>query len=407
MFGDVWIRLFLCIHWLNDKMNGTMKNLLWIAAILLASCAGKKSDEGILTGQPVDLDPSARLVASALFDTIEYVPLETNDTFLVGYIERPKLAGDDICFISDKSFYMFDAETGKGRLKLSRLGMGPGEYQSLSDALVDPVSGDIELLDNNRRQILVYDSAGSYKRSLSLPFMPFGFAKSGAGDYWFYNNNLVSDISRHRLVRYDAEAGRVTGEHFPIDDHVAGYFFVVDDNNFAVSDGSLYYMASPSDTLYRLGEKVSPVYRLGLDKYRVPADFWKANYSDIMEFVTAANSHDYVYSITNFSLNPQAVMVSFMLKDRLYWSFYSVAEGKAYTASSLYDDFHFTESLALSPASMTYVMDDECLYCLMSSDQFLELAENAKSPVIENLIRQYDVTEQSNPILMKCRLKVD
>ena len=100
MFGDVWSRLFLCIHWLNDKMNGTMKNLLWIAAILLASCTGKKSDEGILTGQPVDLDPSARLVASALFDTIEYVPLETNDTFLVGYIERPKLAGDDICFIS-------------------------------------------------------------------------------------------------------------------------------------------------------------------------------------------------------------------------------------------------------------------------------------------------------------------
>ena len=269
------------------------------------------------------------------------------------------------------------------------------------------LEGDIELLDNNRRQILVYDSAGSYKRSLSLPFMPFGFAKSGAGDYWFYNNNLVSDISRHRLVRYDTEAGRVTGEHFPIDDHVAGYFFVVDDNNFAVSDGSLYYMASPSDTLYWLGEKVSPVYRLGLDKYRVPADFWKANYSDIMEFVTAANSHDYVYSITNFSLNPQAIMVSFMLKDRLYWSFYSVVEGKAYTAGSLYDDFHFTESLALSPASMTYVMDDECLYCLMSSDQFLELAENAKSPVIENLIRQYDVTEQSNPILMKCRLKVD
>lgn len=83
------------------------------------------------------------------------------------------------------------------------------------------------------------------------------------------------------------------------------------------------------------------------------------------------------------------------------------AEGKAYTASSFYDDFHFTESLALSPSSITYVMDDECLYCLMPSEQFLELAESAKSPVIENLIRQYDVTEQSNPILMKCRLKVD
>ena len=88
-------------------------------------------------------------------------------------------------------------------------------------------------------------------------------------------------------------------------------------------------------------------------------------------------------------------------------SLYSVAEGKAYTASSFYDDFHFTESLALSPSSIAYVMDDECLYCLMSSDQFLELAGSAKSPVIENLIRQYDVTEQSNPILMKCRLKVD
>lgn len=386
-----------------------MKNIAWIMFLCLVSCTMNRSEkEALLKGQSdLNLDESAQLKFSELFDTVEYVPLETNDTFLLGYIDRPKLVGKSIYFISDKSFYQFDTETGKGKLKISRLGLGPEEYQSLFDACVDSASGNVELLDNNHKQIQVYDSKGQYVRSLPLPFMPFGFAKQGENDYWFYNNNLISDVTRSKLVRYDMNSNRITEELFPIDEHIASYFFVVDANNFTSTPSGLYYMASPSDTIYRLGSGAVPVYTLGLGKYSVPQDFWNKQYADIMEFVTKANEHDYIYSLTNFSLNDQAIMVAFMLREQLYWSFYSMDNRSAYTACHIYDDFNFTTGIKLSTGNIPYAMDNNYFYCFITAEQFVGLAEKAKNPQIKRLIEEHKLDEQANPVLMKCKLKIN
>lgn len=377
--------------------------------LLLTACSSTKQKTGqtlLLGGKPISLDETSQLIASELFDTITYIPLETNDTLLLGYIEHPKLTSRGIYFISDRSLYLYDLDTGKDLLKIARQGNGPEEYRSLADAWIDAHSGHVELLDNNRKQILVYDSVGNFLHTLPLPSMPFAFAKDEKGTYWFYNNNQMTDFSRSKVVHYNVTSGKVLGEYFPIDPHLADYFYIMDANNFAATKEGIYYMASPSDTIYQLGSDVTPAYALGLDNYKVPDSFWQANYADIMDFVTKANSRDYVYSMANFSLNKDAVMAAFIWKENLYWSFSYLSEKEIHAAHYVHDDFHFTKAFELSSESIPFVMGEDYLYGFLPAEQFMEWCrEYAKAPDMQELIKQYGLDEQANPILMKCKLK--
>lgn len=97
---------------------------LTVCTIMLAcSTPSDKSVRSAASVIPVDLEHAGALQASQWFDTIMYVPLETSDSFLFSYISHLKVSRDqNIYFISDKSFFLFDGHTGKGKLKISRLG---------------------------------------------------------------------------------------------------------------------------------------------------------------------------------------------------------------------------------------------------------------------------------------------
>lgn len=133
-----------------------------------------------------------------------YVPLETSDSFLFSNISHLKVSRDqNIYFISDKSFFLFDGHTGKGKLKISRLGTGPDGYASLFDSYIDPETQEIELLDNNGKKIVVYDKEGNHLRSFAIPFMSFTLAKTDQHNYWFYNNNLPSEACNYKVTHYN------------------------------------------------------------------------------------------------------------------------------------------------------------------------------------------------------------
>ena len=60
----------------------------------------------------------------------------------------------------------------------------------------------------------------------------------------------------------------------------------------------------------------------------------------------------------------------------------------------------------LSSESIPFVMDEDYLYGFLPAEQFMEWCrEYAKAPDMQELIKQYGLDEQANPILMKCKLK--
>lgn len=115
------------------KINILLK-LTLLSAIALSCTSSKSSDdfEEILSIKAT-VNNSQTLLASDYFDEISYVPLETSDDYLLGYVGRMIVENNSIYLMSGKSIYVFDLNTGKGTLNLSKLGNASGEYKSLFD----------------------------------------------------------------------------------------------------------------------------------------------------------------------------------------------------------------------------------------------------------------------------------
>lgn len=390
------------------KINILLK-LTLLSAIALSCTSSKSSDdfEEILSIKAT-VNNSQTLLASDYFDEISYVPLETSDDYLLGYVGRMIVENNSIYLMSGKSIYVFDLNTGKGTLNLSKLGNASGEYKSLFDFIVDKKSGNLELLDNNDRKIYIYDSEGNFLSTHNLPFMPFSFYKKEQNMYSFYNSNLESKISSAKIVEYDLEHQEKGREYFPINKKMAEYFFLGDEKIFDYSSKGVYCHISPVDTIYKYEEDLGfiPVLHLDFGKNAPPPSFYKNRYADIMEFSEAAKKNDYIYALSNFALNGQDdILFSYRLGKTFFWTL-RFGKNEECTIDALHDDFNFAKAYHLTYHNSIYSLDDDYLYFLISSEQFVNLLDDGtKTPVVETLVNNTQITEESNPIVVKCKLK--
>ncbi|MCI1648970.1 MAG: 6-bladed beta-propeller [Bacteroides sp.] len=383
-----------------------MKNwftiLFIIGAMFSCSQKEKKGEGKVIT---VEVDKTSKIMLSDIFDRVDYVPLETVDSSLIGIVERFRLFNDKLCVLSNKSLMLFDKQTGRADLCISKLGNAPREYQSLYDAFVDRKTGEIEVLDMSGRKIQKYDMHGVYRKTQELPSMPFSFIKCGKNDYWFYNNNMISGTVKSELIHFDADHGQIVNEYFPIDVDLAKYFFVVEGNNFVDRGKDILFFCCPSNKIYLLKNELPPTvaYSVDFGRCKVPDEFYKRKFSDIVEFSTEANKRGYVYFINNFSGNQSYVQLSFFLDQKAFWSIYSVHDGTVHTGCILQDDLNSLNSFHLSSLNTLFAMDGGCLYFLISAEQFVEMCSG--NDKFSKMLRDNNINDQSNPLLVKCRFR--
>ena len=145
--------------------------------------------------------PEKEFVAQDLFD-VEYVPLETNDEFLVGGFVLA-VSGHYIVTVDPMhevgSIILFDRRTGKGLLKMNQLGKGPEDYSCADDVIPDDANDELFVIDSAGRKIQVYSMRdGSFRRS--LPY-------AAEADYGFVDN-----YDEQHLMVYDKSIYLKDGE---------------------------------------------------------------------------------------------------------------------------------------------------------------------------------------------------
>ena len=113
----------------------------------------------------IDLDqakyPDTFFLDSRLYKSVKIIPLETNESCLIGYINKVQVI-DNYVLIMDasiaKSLYVFDRE-GRFIRKIGSVGQGPGEYVSISDFTVDRDNKTVYIEDGRLPRIHKYDIA--------------------------------------------------------------------------------------------------------------------------------------------------------------------------------------------------------------------------------------------------------
>jgi hypothetical protein len=359
----------------------------------------------------IDIDKSEPLLLSKLFDEVAYVPL--SDSFLIGEIDGAKVYGDRLLLHTGNQIFMYDAQTGAPLLKIDQLGKGPGEYDGISDILLDETENHIEVL--SRQKVLRYDMKGNFVNNFSTPFRSFTFYKTNSGDYLFYGGNMNFGVAEHEymLMRYRPETDSITGRHFPIDEHLAGYFHIFGYQNF--SSRPLIFHYAPSDTVYGFADSGAPVprYTVNFASHHVPESFYREAYSDIADFSNKATERSYIYGF-HCAENRSALAFSFRNGGVFYWAIHDKKNGATHIANTWTDDRRFDGKITIGYENWPIMADDEHLYFFLQPTQLKELAEGSglreptsksNSNRLADLYHSPGFSEESNPILVICKFK--
>ena len=184
------------------------KNLLHSGALalLLAACS-TTPQSGKQEGQ-IDIVPAfenqTELKVSHLGKNIRYVPLETNESSLIGQSWSIRLLEDKILVSSKDGNLLFDRQTGKFLREVSSVGQGPQEYlQGNYLPFIHPKTGDI-YFNRTPEKMIGFNQEGEFLGEWSLP-IPWNDRS-----YLTFDGNqalLHTTEGGQRLYRFDINAG--------------------------------------------------------------------------------------------------------------------------------------------------------------------------------------------------------
>jgi len=141
-----------------------MKNIITLCTllcgILTSSCSQNPQGECLV----IDLVNHKQLAVeqialSDISESIQIIPLETNDSVLVGRIYGIKLASNKLYVNASNGILVFDSN-GKFLNTVGSKGRGPKEYVGLYD--IFPENDIVWLLDDSGKKALKYTSSGRF-----------------------------------------------------------------------------------------------------------------------------------------------------------------------------------------------------------------------------------------------------
>jgi hypothetical protein len=202
-----------------------MKNLIYLSALLAVtalSCDPKEAGPVPMFDVTQTSLPTKELILQDIA-TVEYIPLETKDAFLLGQYPNIHYIDDEIIVANDwignsGPIMFFDRKSGKAIDSFSRKGRGPGEYGSVGDIAVDRDAGEIFLTEGSytlgrKSPLHVYDLHGKHLRSLEI-------RRGGLKDYlhvyddqhlFLYDMDVDSPMPYKLISRTDT-----TSTHLPL-----------------------------------------------------------------------------------------------------------------------------------------------------------------------------------------------
>ena len=142
-------------------------HVIWAFFCVFFSCSTRNSETEFV----VDLDNiTIDTIHYSLFvDSITYIPLETNDSCLIGSVTDMIVSDNEILILDNQqqTVWIFD-KLGKFKNSIQRRGNGPGEYMRLTQFEYDKSNERLLLLDMWSKTILHYSTEGTYLRTDTL-----------------------------------------------------------------------------------------------------------------------------------------------------------------------------------------------------------------------------------------------
>lgn len=208
-----------------------MKNVYVFICFLFVCFSCKKEVEirSIITNDslfqtivvdPDDISLKEPTNISVIADNIEYVPLQTADSILIGSLKK-MIVWNNQYYIWDQlteSIFCFDSK-GKFIFKLCNRGEGPEEYPRISNFTMDMENGNICIYSDMTRAIYIYTKDGEFLRRDTTPLILTSFAVRKNYSYFYLGrlpNNTFFNQTYPEQCRYVVtKNGELTHQQLP------------------------------------------------------------------------------------------------------------------------------------------------------------------------------------------------
>ena len=351
--------------------------LIGLFILMLIGCVSRNNDERMIKVDTSKIQD--RIQVSAIFDSIKYIPLETNDSSLFKDIDELFIDSHGNIFVLDiegtNAVYMFGKE-GQFKRRIGQWGRGPGEYNEISDLNLyqDTV---IEIYDSGQDKIIHYDTAGKVINEIYNITIGNAHLFHIEDTLGFYRSNGKNTYSLKIWVG-DKEYSYLKQD----------YLEMRDKRNYFYTDGErIFCTDNYNDTLYLIKNgTISPYLYIDFQKNKLP---------EKIRIVEQAWQGNYCFDIGSFKFTSRFVNFSFSYRQDEIFAFYDYKNKNLLAGRSFLNDI---DGIPLLINSNTPNSKDKIITYLKTSI-FLSTCENSQLSEAAKALKS-KVHEDSNPIIV-------
>lgn len=324
----------------------------WILLLCgaLAACGESKQEEKRC--QRIDMvtileqdEESIALAERA--KTVRLIPLETNDSTLIGWIASPVFIQDEKILIQHTNISVFDLD-GKFICNVGSKGGGPEEYNSIGNLWAD--AEGIYVLDS-QKWIKTFGWDGKWIRTQAIPQRGIreAFPLSDNRIAGYIQNISGSEPYRFHIFRDTTVLQSIPyAKTFP-----AGTISMVfyDECKLFETPEGIFFKEMFNDTIFAITDKdeLRPVWNVDLGKYRVAEDA-RYTLTDPRQSLFQNSANLSVIGLWNDEL-----FFTAYFNNKTFLLSYNEKEGKVHNLSYTYPDhsFAFSEKKTFIPSNIT------------------------------------------------------
>lgn len=345
----------------------------------------------------LNIDPTSAnpTILAEIVDSIEIIPLETNDSSLIKNCSKLVYKNNIYYVLSAAEVLAFDAQGNSLFTTRARFGLGPEDYYTLTDFNISD-NKNIDLFDAMRSKIKTYDNQNNFISALSLPkeILPANHYLQLKDDLYLFLSGTGSNID---LKFYSKQKNEIiknihTERPFSFTRTVPLCLETYNGNHY-------FSYPYPNNELYTIDVEqadIKQILQLDFGKYNFSIDELTTEESPRYYYDFMRNNIDkYVYPLSKYSLpNDYLIYFSFKNKSHIALTNKQTNETKVY----------YNEPNSKQQFPMPTLIQDKALY-YVCEPLYLPYYIDQKLMSNNNIDKLKSIEETDNPIIIKYKLK--
>lgn len=333
-------------------------------------------------------------VLDSFFESIEYIPLETNEESMIHTITRFELI-DERIVIFDKpgqSVLVFSSE-GKFLHRIGKMGTGVNDFLDIREIAIDESKKTVALFDQKQFAVLEFDIEGNFIDKTYFNNIFFSYFKKAEDKMYCFMHNRPYKENFYDLICF--EHNEIKKMYFPFSKNDDNFWFLPS-YPFYIFNNQLNFVDLFSGRTFIISDNPDPGYLIDFGQKQMPLKYRKRK--DLF----FENKNDYAYLTLEFLENDKYLQFSYHWGKEIFNCLYIKKENKTIKIRNPSNWQERVPALFVKPS----FAKENYFVSVFNNSQCLNLkkiSKNLKDQQLADIVKNIDLG--SNPILIMYFLK--